>query len=72
MHAGQQYCAGWIVAPGRWYKLRQQSERGYELLPDEARAATLCSPRHTAACMSHTCTELLPPCDCRCCSWSTT
>lgn len=47
MYAGQQYRAGWIVAPGRWYKLRQQSERGYELLPDEARAATLCSPRHT-------------------------
>ena len=38
MHAGQQYCAGWIVAPGRWYKLRQQSERGYELLPGEVRA----------------------------------
>ena len=37
MHAGQQYRAGWIVAPGKWYQLRQQSERGYELLPDEAR-----------------------------------
>ena len=38
MHTGQQYRAGWIVAPGRWYTLRQQSERGYELLPGEVRA----------------------------------
>ena len=35
MHSGQQYRKGWIVAPGRWYKLRQRSERGYELLPAE-------------------------------------
>ena len=38
MYAGQQYRAGWVVAPGRWYKLRQNSERGYELLLVEARA----------------------------------
>ena len=36
-HSGQLYRAGWIVAPGQWYKLRQKSERGYELLPAEAR-----------------------------------
>eukprot|EP00966_Prymnesium_polylepis_P101944 2360837-Prymnesium_polylepis.1 len=35
MHSGQLYRAGWIVALGRWYKLRQRSERGYELLPTE-------------------------------------
>ena len=34
-HSGQQYRKGWIVAPGCWYKLRQHSERGYELLPTE-------------------------------------
>jgi len=34
-HSGQQYRKGWIVAPGRWYKLKQRSERGYELLPEE-------------------------------------
>ena len=38
MYAGQQYRAGWVVAPARWYKLRQNSERGYELLLVEARA----------------------------------
>lgn len=37
LHSGQQYRAGWIVAPARWYRLRQWSERGYELLPDEVR-----------------------------------
>lgn len=31
VHSGQQYYEGWIVAPGHWYVLRQQSERGYEL-----------------------------------------
>ena len=35
MHSGQKYCKDWIVAPGRWYKLQQRSERGYELLPAE-------------------------------------
>jgi len=32
VHSGQQYCEGWLVAPGQWYKLKQRSERGYELL----------------------------------------
>ena len=41
MRNGQQYLAGWIVAPGKWYKLRQRSERGYELLPEEARGVHL-------------------------------
>eukprot|EP00966_Prymnesium_polylepis_P127770 2954115-Prymnesium_polylepis.1 len=36
LHSGQLYRKGWIVALGRWYKLRQRSERGYELLPSEA------------------------------------
>ena len=35
LFSGQQYRKGWIVAPGRWYKLRQRSERGYELLSEE-------------------------------------
>lgn len=35
LHSGQQYREGWIVAPGRWYKLRQRSERGYELQAEE-------------------------------------
>lgn len=34
-HSGQLYRKGWIVAPGRWYELRQRSERGYELQPEE-------------------------------------
>ena len=34
-HGGQQYREGWLVAPGQWYKLRQRSERGYELLTEE-------------------------------------
>lgn len=37
MYAGQEYRAGWTVVPAQWYRLRQSSERGYELLPDEAR-----------------------------------
>jgi hypothetical protein len=37
LHGGQQYRKGWIVAPGHWYRLRQRSERGYELLPEEVR-----------------------------------
>ena len=40
MHSGQQYLAGWIVVPGRWYKLRQRGERGYELLPEEVSVHT--------------------------------
>ena len=32
VHSGQQYRAGWLVVPARWYMLRQKSERGYELL----------------------------------------
>ena len=32
VHSGQQYRAGWLVVPARWYALRQKSERGYELL----------------------------------------
>ena len=35
LHCGQLYRKGWLVAMGRWYKLRQRSERGYELLPTE-------------------------------------
>ena len=35
MHSGQQYREGWLVVPGKWYKLRQRSERGYELQPQE-------------------------------------
>ena len=31
MHNGQQYYKGWVVVLGQWYKLRQRSERGYEL-----------------------------------------
>ena len=31
---GLQYRAGWLVAPARWYILRQRSERGYELLSE--------------------------------------
>lgn len=42
LYTGQQYRAGWIVAPGRWYTLRQNSERGYELLLNEARACPPC------------------------------
>ena len=34
-HGGQLYREGWLVAPGQWYKLRQRSERGYELLTEE-------------------------------------
>ena len=41
MHSGLQYRAGWIVAPGRWYALRQKSERGYELLPNEVYATIM-------------------------------
>ena len=41
VHSGQLYRKGWIVAMGRWYKLRQQSERGYELLPAEVRPCHL-------------------------------
>ena len=41
LHSGQQYRKGWIVAPGRWYQLRQRSERGYELLPDEVSPTAL-------------------------------
>ena len=37
VHRGQLYRKGWLVAMGRWYKLRQRSERGYELLPTEVR-----------------------------------
>ena len=32
VHSGQEYCEGWLVVPAQWYVLRQQSERGYELL----------------------------------------
>ena len=39
MYAGQEYRAGWTVVSAQWYRLRQQSERGYELLPDEVRRA---------------------------------
>ena len=39
MHSGQLYRKGWLVARGRWYKLRQRSERGYELLSEEVRAS---------------------------------
>jgi hypothetical protein len=35
MHSGQPYREGWLVAPGKWYSLRQRSERGYELLSQE-------------------------------------
>ena len=31
-HCGQQFSEGMLVAPGQRYMLRQQSERGYELL----------------------------------------
>jgi hypothetical protein len=41
LHAGQQYRKGWIVAPGQWYRLRQRSERGYELLPEEVSCCCL-------------------------------
>ena len=44
MHSGQLYRKGWLVAMGRWYKLRQRSERGYELLPAEVRPCNLCNP----------------------------
>ena len=39
MYAGQEYRAGWTVVSAQWYRLRQQSDRGYELLPDEVRRA---------------------------------
>ena len=42
LFAGQQYRAGWIVARGHWYNLRQVSERGYELLPEEVRSRRPC------------------------------
>ena len=32
VHSGQEYREGWLVVPAQWYVLRQQSERGYELL----------------------------------------
>ena len=35
MHSGLQCRAGWIVVPGPWYALRQKSERGHELLPNQ-------------------------------------
>ena len=40
-HSGQLYRKGWIVVPGRWYKLQQRSERGYELQPEEERSSLL-------------------------------
>jgi hypothetical protein len=41
IHCGQLYRKGWLVAMGRWYKLRQRSERGYELMPAEVRPCNL-------------------------------
>ena len=41
MHRGQLYRKGWLVAMGRWYKLRQRSERGYELLSVEVQPRNL-------------------------------
>lgn len=34
VRGGQQYRQGWLVAPARWYILRQRSQRGYELLEE--------------------------------------
>ena len=73
-HSGQLYRKGWIVAPGRWYKLKQHSERGYELLPEEVcihtfilsfsqlqtSATASASPSHS---FNLTLTALTSPCD---------